>query len=74
MVWSLKAGTPRAVLFSALTTAAAFGSLVASGHCGMTSMGQRLSISIAYTLLAMLVVLPALMTVISGLRRGDAAI
>ena len=74
MVWSLKAGTPRAVLFSALTTAAAFGSLVASGHRGMTSMGQRLSISIAFTRLAMLVVLPALITVIFGLRSGDSGI
>ena len=39
----------------------------------MTSMGQLLSISIAHTWLAILVVLQALMTVIFGLRRGDAA-
>ncbi len=64
----LASSTPRAVLFSALTTAAAFGSLIASGHRGMVSMGQLLSISIGYTLVAMLVVLPALMTVMSGRR------
>lgn len=55
----LASSTPRAVLFSALTTAAAFGSLAVSDHRGMSSMGQLLSITIACTLLAMLLVLPA---------------
>lgn len=53
--------TPRAVLFSALTTIASFGSLALSGHLGMTSMGQLLTIAIGYTLICMLIVLPALM-------------
>ncbi len=61
----LASSTPRAVLFSALTTAAAFGSLALSDHRGMTSMGQLLSIAIACTLLAMLVLLPALLTLTS---------
>ncbi len=54
--------TPRAVLFSSLTTVAAFGSLMLSRHPGMVSMGQLLAISIAFTLLSTLIVLPALMT------------
>jgi hopanoid biosynthesis associated RND transporter like protein HpnN len=57
----LHTSTPRAVLYSALTTIASFGSLALSGHRGMTSMGQLLTIAIAYTLICTLIVLPALM-------------
>ena len=55
----MRTSTPRAVLFSALTTIASFGSLALSGHRGMTSMGQLLTIAIVYTLLCALFVLPA---------------
>ena len=58
----LSSSTPRAVLFSSLTTVAAFGSLAVSGHRGMTSMGQLLTVAILFVLLATLVVLPCLMT------------
>lgn len=58
----LRSSTPRAVLFSALTTLASFGSLAVSGHRGMNSMGELLTVAIVCTLFAMLVVLPALMT------------
>ncbi|MAW80670.1 MAG: hypothetical protein CMI63_10565 [Parvularcula sp.] len=51
--------TPRAVLFSALTTVASFGSLMLSPHRGTASMGELLSIAIAFTLLCTLIVLPA---------------
>jgi hopanoid biosynthesis associated RND transporter like protein HpnN len=51
--------TPRAVLFSALTTVASFGSLTLSPHRGTASMGELLSIAIAFTLICTLVVLPA---------------
>ncbi len=51
--------TPRAVLFSALTTVASFGSLMLSPHQGTASMGELLSIAIAFTLVCTLVVLPA---------------
>lgn len=51
--------TPRAVLFSALTTVASFGSLMLSPHRGTASMGELLSIAIAFTLVCTLVVLPA---------------
>lgn len=57
----MHSSTPRAVLFSALTTIASFGSLALSGHLGMTSMGQLLTIAIGYTLICMLLVLPAMM-------------
>lgn len=51
--------TPRAVLFSALTTVASFGSLMLSPHRGTASMGELLSIAIAFTLVCTLIVLPA---------------
>ena len=51
--------TPRAILFSALTTVASFGSLMLSPHRGTASMGELLSIAIAFTLICTLVVLPA---------------
>lgn len=57
----MRTSTPRAVLFSALTTIASFGSLALSGHRGMTSMGQLLTIAIVFTLLCTLIVLPATM-------------
>ena len=57
----MQTSTPRAVLFSALTTIASFGSMALSGHLGMTSMGQLLTIAIGHTLICMLLVLPALL-------------
>ncbi len=57
----LQTSTPRAVLFSALTTAGSFGSLAISSHRGTASMGMLLTIAIAMTLLCTLVVLPAMM-------------
>lgn len=57
----LKSPTARAVLFSALTTGVAFGSLMLSTHPGTASMGALLSIAVGCTLLFILFVLPALM-------------
>ena len=51
----------RGMLFSALTTAAAFGSLALSRHPGTSAMGVLLAMSLAYTLLATLILLPALL-------------
>jgi hypothetical protein len=51
--------TPRAVLFSALTTIASFGSLMLSPHRGTASMGELLSIAIFFSLICALIVLPA---------------
>lgn len=61
--------TPRAVLLSALTTIASFGTLALSNHRGMASMGELLMIALALTLLATLVVLPGLMALF-GKRLG----
>ena len=55
----MRTSTPRAVMLSALTTIASFGSLALSGHRGMTSMGQLLTIAIVFTLICALIVLPA---------------
>ena len=49
------------MFYSALTTAAAFGSLAISTHTGTASMGILLTMALAYTLLATLIVLPALL-------------
>jgi predicted RND superfamily exporter protein len=59
--------TPGGVLFSGLTTIAAFGSLTLSGHRGMMSMGLLLAIAISITLIATLVVLPSLMALAASL-------
>lgn len=60
--------TPRAVLLSALTTIASFGSLALSDHRGTASMGLLLMIALAFTLIATVVVLPGLMSL--RRRRG----
>ena len=51
----------RAVLFSALTTGVAFGSLWLSRHPGTASMGKILMISIVWTLVCALLFEPALL-------------
>ncbi len=65
----LASPTARAVMFSALTTATAFGSLALSGHPGTASMGALLLISLCCTLIASLVFVPALLATISAQRR-----
>jgi predicted RND superfamily exporter protein len=57
----LGSATARAILFSALTTGTAFGSLALSGHPGTASMGTLLLISLGCTLGASLVFIPALL-------------
>jgi predicted RND superfamily exporter protein len=57
----LGSATARAILFSALTTGTAFGSLALSAHPGTASMGDLLLISLACTLVASLVFIPALL-------------
>lgn len=57
----LSSPTARAVLFSALTTGTAFGSLAASAHPGTASMGLLLLISLGCTLIATLTFVPALL-------------
>ena len=57
----LASPTARAVMFSALTTATAFGSLALSEHPGTASMGTLLLISLGCTLVSTLVFIPALL-------------
>ena len=57
----LQSGTARAVLFSALTTGTAFGSLALSNHRGTSQMGILLTIALFYTLICTFFVLPSLM-------------
>ena len=65
----LASPTARAVMFSALTTATAFGSLALSGHPGTASMGALLLISLCCTLIASMIFVPALLATISSPRR-----
>jgi len=51
----------RGMLYSALTTAAAFGSLALSEHPGTSELGVLLTIALGFTLLATLIFLPALL-------------
>jgi hopanoid biosynthesis associated RND transporter like protein HpnN len=57
----LQSSLARAVLFSALATGTAFGSLWLSDHPGTASMGKILMISLVWTLICALVFEPALL-------------
>ncbi len=65
----LGSATARAILFSALTTGTAFGSLALSAHPGTASMGELLLISLGCTLLASLVFIPALLATLTPPNR-----
>lgn len=65
----LASATARAILFSALTTATAFGSLLFSADRGTSSMGELLSWSLAAVLVATFVFLPALLHAFSNARK-----
>ena len=64
----LQSSLTRAVIFSALTTGTAFGSLWWSHHPGTSSMGALLALSLACTLISALVFLPALLGVVRPRR------
>jgi uncharacterized protein len=57
----LQSSLMRAVLFSALTTATAFGALWLSNHPGTASMGRLLMISLGWEILVTLLFRPALL-------------
>jgi hopanoid biosynthesis associated RND transporter like protein HpnN len=57
----LQSSLTRAVIFSAMTTATAFGSLWLSSHPGMSSMGKLLALSLLCTLAAAVLFQPVLM-------------
>jgi len=58
----LHSSTARGVLFSALTTGTAFGSLAFSKSPGMSEMGKLLSLALFFTLVCTLLLLPALLS------------
>jgi hopanoid biosynthesis associated RND transporter like protein HpnN len=66
----LVTSTPRAVLFSALTTIGSFGSLALSTHRGMASMGLLLMVALTFTTACTLIVLPALRHVFASAARS----
>jgi hopanoid biosynthesis associated RND transporter like protein HpnN len=57
----LQTSLTRAIIYSALTTATAFGSLWLSSHPGTSSMGKLLALSLITTLAAAVLFQPALM-------------
>ena len=69
----LETTTARAVFYSALTTAASFGSLAFSGHRGIASLGVLLVIGMIFTVLCNLIVLPALLDLRQRLSRRAAS-
>jgi hopanoid biosynthesis associated RND transporter like protein HpnN len=62
--------TARAVVFSALTTSTAFGSLALSRHPGTASMGVLLLLSLACTVLTTLLFEPALLSLVGKQGQG----
>jgi uncharacterized protein len=66
----LQSPLTRAVLFSALMTATAFGSLSFSSHPGTASMGKLLALSLACTLASAALFQPALMGKPRGLNEN----
>ena len=57
----LQSTLTRAVLFSALTTATAFGSLWLSNQPGLSSMGKLMALALVCTMAAAVLFQPALM-------------
>jgi hopanoid biosynthesis associated RND transporter like protein HpnN len=68
----LSSATAHAVLFSALTTGTAFGTLAASADRGTASMGELLFLSLGAVLIATFVFLPALLYAIDARHAGKA--
>ena len=66
----LQSSLTRAVLFSAATTATAFGSLWLSSHPGTSSMGKLLALTLACTLVAAVLFQPLLMGRPREIERG----
>jgi hopanoid biosynthesis associated RND transporter like protein HpnN len=65
----LGSATARAILYSAFTTASAFGTLALSEHPGTSSMGWLLLISLGCTLISTLAFVPALLAAVGAPRR-----
>jgi predicted RND superfamily exporter protein len=66
----LLTSTPRAVLLTDANTALAFGALAISPHRGLFSLGVLLAVAITLSMLASLIVLPAILTLLDRRARG----
>jgi hopanoid biosynthesis associated RND transporter like protein HpnN len=64
----LAKSTGKAVLVSALTTIAGFGSLIPAKHQGIASLGSVMTVGVATCMIAALTFLPAVLTLL--MRRG----
>jgi hypothetical protein len=71
-----RSSTPLAILFSALTSMASFGSLAFARHPGMSKMGLLVCVALALAVFSALIALPALIAEAQARRerRMDAAI
>ena len=65
----LATSSARAIIVSSLTTMGGVGNLALSPHAGTASMGLLLTLGIGITLVCMLLVLPALLTLIAHPRK-----
>lgn len=68
----VETATAGAVFYSAVTTTLSFGTLALSGHQGMRGLGIMLTIGMFWTVIANLIVLPALLEVF-GIARPPAS-
>jgi len=66
----LSKSTGKAVLVSALTTAAGFGSLMLAQHAGIASLGQVMALGTTLCMLAALTILPAVLLLLNRSRWG----
>ena len=62
--------TMRAIVYSAATTVGSFAALSLSPHTGTASMGLLLTLSLAVTIVATLLITPALLQLTVGWRQG----
>jgi hopanoid biosynthesis associated RND transporter like protein HpnN len=69
----LGTSTARAVVFSALTTIASFGTMGLATHLGLATLGQLLTIGVSLTVACNLIVLPSLI-VLHAPSRSSAAV
>ena len=66
----LGTSTARAVVFSALTTIASFGTMGLASHLGLATLGQLLTIGVSLTVACNLIVLPSLIVLHAPSRRS----
>jgi predicted RND superfamily exporter protein len=61
--------TGRGILVAGLTTVLGFGTLMIARHQGLFGLGLTLTLGVAFSMIAALVLLPAILTLISTRRQ-----